>query len=159
LTPFEGDLVEWVKREQQARADLCNDASADLLVSVHFNGYDDPAVAGAEVYYCPDRPFADKTLKLARFILDSLVEAIRTAGYSVPVRGLKDDRAIGQRFGYPHSFLLGANPDFRPSQMPGIFGEPLFITNDREAAFLKEESHLEAIARGYLEGIRRYLAS
>ncbi|MBI4758790.1 MAG: N-acetylmuramoyl-L-alanine amidase [Chloroflexi bacterium] len=42
--------------------------------------------------------------------------------------------------------------------MPGILGEPLFVTNDQEARLLKEKAVLEAVAKGYFDGIVSYSA-
>lgn len=158
LTGFTGDnLVEMIKREIQARVDVANNAGADLIISIHFNGHDDPTLRGTETYYCKDRPFGDKNKKLAELIQGAMVGSLKRAGVQVIDRGIRQDTIIGRRFGYKHAFMLGANPGFeRPSQMPGVIGEPLFVSNDYEASLLKQERILQAVAEGYLEGIIRY---
>lgn len=157
LTPFLGETTEAVRAESQARADVCNQAGADILVAVHFNGFDDPRLAGTETYFCPDRPFAQESRRLAQALQSHLVAAIREFGYAVPDRGLKNDAIIGSRFGQPHSFLLGENPGFlRPSQMPGVTVEALFLTNPQEAALLKNDLFLQVLANGYREGVREF---
>ena len=40
--------------------------------------------------------------------------------------------------------------------MPGIIGEGLFLTNDDDANALRNDALIEAIARGYAEGIKAY---
>jgi N-acetylmuramoyl-L-alanine amidase len=42
--------------------------------------------------------------------------------------------------------------------MPSVLVEGLFLSNPREAALLRQESTLDALARGYAEGIRAYFA-
>ncbi|MBI2862722.1 MAG: N-acetylmuramoyl-L-alanine amidase [Chloroflexi bacterium] len=157
LTPFLGEVTEAVRAESQARDDVCNQAGVDILVSIHFNGFDDPRLAGTETYYCPDRPFAQQSRRLAQALQSHIVAAIRGFGYAVPDRGLKNDAIIGSRFGQPHSFLLGANPGFaRPSQMPGVIVEAMFLTNPQEATLLKSNDFLQVLAQGYHEGIREF---
>lgn len=152
------DFVIRTRLEQQARIDIANAAAADVLVSVHHNGYNDPAVRGTETYYCTDRPFAERSRKGADLVLQGLVARLNGAGYATLNRGGKDDASIGARYGQPHSFLLGTNPGINPSQMPGIFGEALFVTNPQEAALLQRDDVREALANGYLDGIQAYFA-
>jgi N-acetylmuramoyl-L-alanine amidase len=42
--------------------------------------------------------------------------------------------------------------------MPAIIGESLFLTNDNDANALRNDAVVEAIARGYAEGIKAYFA-
>ena len=46
-----------------------------------------------------------------------------------------------------------------PSQMPAIICEGLFLTNPDDANALRSDAIVEAIARGYAEGIRAYFAA
>lgn len=159
LSSMEGaGLVARTIEEQQARIDIANSAGADIIVSVHHNGYDDPTVGGTETYYCPDRPFAENSRVLAESVLQGLVTRMGEAGYDTQNRGVRDDASIGARYGQPHSFLLGTNPGIDPSQMPGIFGEALFVSNHQEAALLQRDDVQEALAQGYLDGIQAYFA-
>jgi N-acetylmuramoyl-L-alanine amidase len=43
--------------------------------------------------------------------------------------------------------------------MPSALVEGLFLSNPQEAALLRQDSTLDALARGYAEGIRTYFAS
>ena len=42
--------------------------------------------------------------------------------------------------------------------MPAIIGEGLFLTNDDDANALRKDQVVEAIAKGYAEGIKAYFA-
>jgi N-acetylmuramoyl-L-alanine amidase len=42
--------------------------------------------------------------------------------------------------------------------MPAIIGEGLFLTNDDDANAIRKDAIVEAIARGYFEGIKAYFA-
>ncbi len=135
--------------ELQKRVDMANEAGADLYICIHNNGIEAPSVRGTEVWYCSDRAFGGENARLAGLVQQALLRNLRAAGYETVNRGIKDDRPMG------HFAVIG--PHFaRTSQMPGIIGESLFLTNDQDAAALKEESIQEAIARGYLEGIEAY---
>ena len=134
----------------QARVDLANQFGADLLISIHHNGNDNPSLRGTEVYYCGDRAFGDKNRRLASLVQEALLRNMRQAGYDPVDRGIKDDAYLG------HLALLAPYNLPRPSQMPGILGEALFVTNDSDAAALRRPDIREAIARGYFEGIKAY---
>ncbi|MBI4300334.1 MAG: N-acetylmuramoyl-L-alanine amidase [Chloroflexi bacterium] len=160
LTPFSSpDLNERVGKEQQARVDLANQAGADIIVSIHFNGYDDARLRGTETYYNMARPFAQKNRRLAEAVHAGILASLKTAGYASADRGINSDESIGSRYSQRWSFLLGANPGFaRPSQMPGIIGEALFVTNPDEAGLLQDARIMQAVAKGYADGIERYFA-
>jgi N-acetylmuramoyl-L-alanine amidase len=140
----------------QARVDGANATKADLLVSVHFNGIDDPSKKGTQTFYSEGRPFSAKNRLLAELVQGSLVRNIRSAGYQTDDRGAtSDSRVLGQG---SHYYLLGPeSPTIRrPSEMPGIIGEALFATSIEDAQALRRENVLEAVARGYLEGVQAY---
>lgn len=142
--------------ELQARVDAANAAKADLLVSVHFNGIDDPSKKGTQTFYSEGRPFTARSKTLAELVQSSIVRGLRGAGYQPADRGATtDSRILGSGH---HYYLLGpASPIVkRPSEMPGIIGEALFVTNPEDAAALRQEKVLEAIARGYAEAVGAY---
>jgi N-acetylmuramoyl-L-alanine amidase len=140
----------------QARVDAANAAKADLLVSVHFNGIDDPSKRGTQTFYSEGRPFTAQSKLLAELVQATLVRSIRGAGYETADRGATNDsRILGQG---SHYYLLGPeSPTIRrPSAMPGVIGEALFVTNPEDAEALRQEKVLEAVARGYLDAIKAY---
>jgi N-acetylmuramoyl-L-alanine amidase len=140
----------------QARVDAANAAKADLLISVHFNGIDDPSKKGTQTFYSEGRPFSDKNKALADLVQASLVRNINAAGYQTADRGATtDSRILGQG---SHYYLLGPeSPTIkRPSEMPGIIGEALFVTSADDAGAIRQDKVLEAIARAYFEAIKAY---
>ena len=138
------------RAEIQARVDRANQAPADLFISIHHNGIGNKAISGTEVYYCQDRPFADKSKRLAELTQDALVRELKAIGYTTVNRGIHDDYGV-LREGY-HYFALGPAVQ-RPTNMPGIIGEALFVTNDADAAVLKSDAGRQAIARAYYQAI------
>jgi N-acetylmuramoyl-L-alanine amidase len=140
----------------QARVDGANAVKADILVAVHFNGIDDPTKKGTQTFYSEGRPFSSKSQDLASLVEASLLRNISATGYQAVDRGAtSDSKILGQG---SHYYLLGPeSPTIRrASEMPGIIGEPLFVTNPEEAGALRQEKVLDAVARGYLEGIKAY---
>ena len=140
----------------QARIDVANAAGAELLLSIHHNGAD-PSVRGTSTWYCADRPFGSQNRRLAELVQSSLLKQLKAAGYADVVdMGANDDPPLEKPFG--HLFLVGSKTPrvARPSSMPGVVGEPLFVTNDREAKLLAEDSVQLHIARGYLESVRAF---
>ena len=152
------DFTASVRGESQARADAVNKTGAEIMLIIHFNGSEDASQSGTEVYFDPDRPFGAQNRALAFSVHDALIAALRALPYDVRDRGVMDDAPIGMRFGQKHTFLLGEAPGFRASTMPAIIVEGLFVTNDREAALLQQDTIRDAIARGYAAGVDAYFA-
>jgi N-acetylmuramoyl-L-alanine amidase len=144
--------------EIQARVDRANSVGADVLISIHHNGCG-CSVRGTEVYYNPDRIFGNFNLALAQFAHSGLINTIRSNGYDTIDRGIKNDGLVGGDPRNPHSWILGTNEGFpRPSLMPGIIGEALFMTNAFDMTQLQNPNMRQAIANGYLSGIHAYFA-
>jgi len=157
LSPFPANTYENRRDEIQARVDVANQVRADILVSIHFNGGPKSA-RGLEIYYNPDRSFGHYNWTLADLTRQGLINHIRGAGYQVPDRGVKNDAGVCCNPANPHSWILGTNDGFRPSMMPGIIGEAMFLSNDGEAQQLWRPEMRQAIADGYKAGIDAYFA-
>ncbi len=145
----------------QARIDIANAAKADIFVSIHNNGSSNTEEAGTEVWFAPDRPFGEQSSVLAEEVLDGIITELSAAGYASPNRGLKN----GSRFRVFRNrvfplFVLGkpreAPRATRATEMPGILGESLFLSNPYEASLLAQDKIRLAIASGYQRGINRY---
>jgi N-acetylmuramoyl-L-alanine amidase len=152
---FPADTWENRRDEIQRRVDVANAAQADILVSIHFNG-GPKYLQGLEVYYNPDRSFGYANWVLADYARQGLVNHIRNTGYIVPDRGVKNDAGVGGCACNPHSWVLGTNNGFRPSMMPGIIAEAMFLSNDYEAQLLWQPGMRQAVAEGYKAGIDSY---
>jgi len=140
----------------QARVDAANTAKADLLISVHFNGIDDPSKRGTQTFYSEGRQFTARNVALAQLVQAALMRNIQGAGYQTADRGATTDtRILGAG---SHYYLLGPeSPTIRrQSEMPGIIGEALFVTSPEDAGAIRQEKVLEGIARGYFEAVKSY---
>ena len=115
------------------RTMLANGLGADILVSVHLNGHDDPAVGGTETFY---RAGNDKGKKLAE-----LLQAEMLTEFKLRNRGVKTNNLHMTR----------------EARMPAALTEAAFLSNPSEAALIKQkdfdERHGRAIARGILKYI------
>ena len=152
--------------ELQKRINICNEAGADILVSLHLNGFDDPAAAGYEVLYTSSRDFADRNLDLANFIYRAIGSAYNDVGFETQARGVKDDQrdldAETHELGSEqHLVLTGPgvnNPDYTisPSQMPGVFVESVFLSNQDDANFIVNPDNQRLLADAIANGIETY---
>lgn len=159
LTPWNSaDYRPSMIAETQARVDRANEAGADVLLSIHFNGWVDSSQHGTEAYCNPDRSFGEENCRLAGFLQQALVQRIREAGYDVADRGVKNDGQVNGDPNNQHSFALGTNAGFSPSLMPGAIAEALFLSNPDDLAFLRREDAIDVIAGAFLEGVNAYFA-
>ena len=138
----------------QARVDKANDAGANVLVSVHFNGSPDKTLRGPEVYYSPSRPFATQSRQLAESVMASITKDMGDAGRPVTPRGVLRDSVLGGSL-----YLLGPTGGkiARASNMPGVLIEGMFLTNSEDALMLADPVTLQTLAKAYADGIAGYL--
>lgn len=121
--------------ELAERSHKANAAGADILVSIHCNA--GGGAGGFESYrYTSPSP---GSVKLQNVIHSELMSAITTYGVS--------DR--GQKAANLHMV--------RESKMPAVLTENLFIDVAADAAKLKRQDVMDALARGHVNGIAKYL--
>lgn len=142
--------TDQIQAEQTAR--IAAAGPARVYVSLHFNG--GPVnLRGTETYYNPERaPDAASTDRaLATALQDSVVAALANdIGYASADRGAKSDLTAGKPYG--HFFDLRG-----PS--PSALVENLFLSNANEAALLRDDATLDALADGCAQGVLEYLAA
>jgi N-acetylmuramoyl-L-alanine amidase len=140
--------------ELAARPDLANLARADLFIAVHNNIAVNTSVGGPSTYYYDQRTFGDRSARLASIIQSRMVAAFEglAAGDWRP----HDHGTLV----YPYYVLRGYDPPrlLRPTQMPGVLSEGLFLSNPRELRLLKQPRVRQAMANAYFEAIAEYLA-
>lgn len=149
-------------RDLVARVACANAANASVLLSIHFDAFDDPSVGGTETLYDGVRPFATENKRLATDLQSALVSALGTSD-----RGIWPDDQIGAPVLtatgslYGHLVLLGpGEPGYvdNPSQMPGALVEPLFLTDPQEAHVASSAAGQQRIAVALKVGLEKYLA-
>lgn len=153
-----GDDKITLADELQARVDLANSAGADLLLSIHFNGVAKPEIRGTQVFYSDGRPQTERSKAFAEIVDAKLVAALAEVGYqTIDRKATPDSRILGQD---SHFYLLGPASKIikRPSNMPAVIAEALYLTNDDDARVLRQERVLDALARAYADAIKEYFA-
>lgn len=173
------------RRDLQARIDLANAAGASVFVSLHSNGLNDPSATGIETYYNAARPFSAYNRLLAQSIQSNVIAEMTRTGYRVRDRGTLDDACLRafqgvcfplfilgpprvttrdevlRRGGDPATLGFAAGQDAiasRATQMPGALAELLFVSSPDDARLLADDGAREALARGVVLGISRFLA-
>lgn len=119
--------------ELQARADVANEAHADIFLSIHINSFTNPEVGGISTYYYQKTAF-DK--KLAADIGSRIATEPRFHG----------DRGVNQAQFYVLNHSL----------MPAALLEIGFISNPKEEALLKTEQVQNDFAELIFQGITEY---
>ncbi len=124
---------------------------------MHFNGTSDPNQKGTYIFWDPGQPYSDRSHDLAQMVDAATVKALKDAGYPPVDHGATPDTQV---LSGDHYYLLSPKTGIvpRPSQMPAIICEGLFLTNDDDASALRKDATLEAIAQGYAQGIKAYFA-
>lgn len=150
--------------EIQARINICNKAKADLLVSMHINGYSNGRPRGYETWFTRERPFGDRNAMFATLAYAHMKEQFARIGYVLPKdeeRGvLPDSTADVQKKHELYKHFIITGPEIPgvivPSKMPGAIVEALFISNDGDAAVLASREGEHAIANAYENAIVEY---
>jgi N-acetylmuramoyl-L-alanine amidase len=134
----------------QARVNICNLAAADLLVSVHYNGAENTFLSGYEVWFNDEREFSGRSEAFATFMHEALEKEFAGAGYDAVDRGIGIEDHVVTGPERPGELV--------PSEMPGAVVEGLFLSNDKDAAFIQSDRADEALVGAYEEAITRYFS-
>jgi N-acetylmuramoyl-L-alanine amidase len=152
-----------VHRDLAARAECANVTGANVLISIHFDGFTDPSVGGAETFYDAARTFAAANKRLATALQSAMIARLGVAD-----RGVWTDDQIaaptltGSGQSYNHLIELGPMSQGwvdNPSQMPGALVEPLFVTNPGEAQIAGDLAGQQNIAEALAAAVMKFLSS
>jgi N-acetylmuramoyl-L-alanine amidase len=149
-----GDGVIDDDDELAARPDLANEARADLFISIHNNFAVNTSVGGPSTFYYDERPFGPRSARLARIIQGEMMAALSDIG---PTGYEPYDHGS---LVYPYYVLRGYDPPRlnRPTQMPGVLSEGMFLSNPRELRYLQRPVVRQAMADAYYDAISKYLS-
>ena len=158
----QGDLPDQLD-ELQARVLICNEAGADLLVSMHINGSVDPDLRGYEAWWVADRPDSDQSEAFAEIATSAFGERFTAAGFETTFRGASDDSTVPNPDPQPGDFdhYVMISPDFPErnfvgSTMPGAIVEALFLSNSDDRSFLLADTGQEAVISAYVDAVTAY---
>lgn len=120
------------------RTDKANKWGADIFLAIHINAATIPSSRGFEshIYTSPDA----KTKALQNVMHETIFKSI-SADTDISDRGKKQS-----------NFHV-----LRESKMAAILTENLFITNSKDAAFLKKNDFKEKIAVAHVLGLEKFL--
>jgi N-acetylmuramoyl-L-alanine amidase len=166
VTRLDTDNPRYGDRDElQARIDICNEAGADILISIHLNGADDRDVRGYEIFYTAEREFGQQNADLATFLYRQLDTALRETEMSGLGRDAKPDTELDVQVhdfgGEEHLVMIGpavSNNDYQivPSAMPGAVVETVFLSNDQDAAWIVQPENQRIVIDAYVQGILDY---
>ena len=140
--------------ELAARPDVANRARADLFIAIHNNTAVNQSVGGPATLYSDERTFSERSSRLARIVQAEVLTALR--GVATDAWQPYERKALT----YPYYVLRDYDPPrlLRPTQMPGVLSEGLFLSNPRELRLLKQPRVRQAMAVAYYHAIAEYLA-
>lgn len=168
----------------QTRIAIANSARADLFVSIHSNYWVNAQPRGLEVYYNPQRGFAEQSRELAGDLIEGVADSLRTAGVDVSANAPVEDISVADAAGYQTPYLvLGPSREItlaeladrgieaaalglsegdagfrtRATRMPGALVELLYVSNPRDAALLLDSASRDAMAAGIASAVLRFL--
>ena len=150
------------RRDLVTRAACANAAAASVLVSIHFDGFDDPSVGGTETFYDSARSFTSDSKRLALDLQSALVSSLGTSDRGV----WTDDQLTAPTLtssGSQYGHLIELGPALagwvdNPSRMPGALVEPLFLTHPQEARFAGDTAGQKRIAAALEVGLQKYFS-
>lgn len=126
------------------RAQIANDAQADIFIRIHCDGSDIPEAKGISVLYpgdkyITDKDMLDKSLALSKSVLNSVIKETQAK-----------DRGLSER-----NDLVG----FNYCKVPCTLIEMGFMTNPDEDKLLNSDSYQDKLVKGIVAGISNYLDS
>lgn len=122
------------------RAEIANQANADLFVSVHINAHPSSSMYGVETLYYPSNRDEDDNrdnFTFARIMQEEMVDYLQTA-----------DRGLD-----PREKLVV----IRETKMPAVIAELGFLTNKNEEALFMTDEYRQKCAQALSNGIKRYV--
>ena len=138
-------LAEADADDLRLRAELANRHRADLLLSIHHNAADNPAVNHTLVFYHDTPDHSPASLAAARHLLAGLGEALRLPQHSASP--LVSDKTIHANNGFA---LL------RQAEVPAVLSEASFFTNPDEEQRLRDPAYNRREAYGLFVGLARW---
>ncbi|MCB2153466.1 N-acetylmuramoyl-L-alanine amidase [bacterium] len=128
------------------RADIANQANADLFLSIHFNA-GPPDANYSSVWYHGDGDTHPASLDLARELSDSLAWTLRPP--QAMSSGIYSDLLM-----YDDGFGV-----LREANMPAVLAECSFLSNPTEEQRLRSEEYTERVAWALMLGLTQWASN
>jgi len=142
--------------ELAARNDTANLGRADVFISNHNNLADNTRVGGPSTYYRQDRVFYAESYRLAKLVQSNMLARLDL--YRADT--WKPSRSHGVLSHQRYYVLAPYNPPnlVRPTLMPGVLSEGLFLTHPYELYLLKQPRVRQSMAVAYYDAVRAFIA-
>lgn len=160
----------------QARADIANKAGGDLFISIHINAADDASARGVETLVMGESPKEqhynqnalyennrDDLIDMSDERTAAIVRAyIQNLQFTYGEYSMTMARCIQSNYGRIGRHVRKIKPQLLrvlyATDMPGVLTEIGFLSNAREAAYLKSDKGQEEIARALFAAVKDYSA-
>ncbi len=133
-----GDATENLKMaDLTARADIINEAEADILISIHCNQFPSSDRRGGQVFYDDS---SDANALLASLVQTELNEL--------------NEREVGTSY----SALSGDYYILKATECTSIIIESGFMSNEEDDLLLNKESYQEELVSAFIKGLECYIS-
>ena len=160
----------------QMRADVANKAGGDLFISIHVNAADDASALGVETLVMGESPKEqhynqnalyennrDDLIDMSDERTAAIVRAyIQNLQFTYGEYSMAMARCIQNNYGKIGRHVRKIKPQLLrvlyATDMPGVLTEIGFLSNPREAAYLKSEKGQEELACALFQAVKDYSA-
>lgn len=160
----------------QARADIANKAGGDLFISIHVNAADDASARGVETLVMGESPKEqhynqdalyennrDDLIDMSDERTAAIVRAyIQNLQFTYGEYSMAMARCIQNNYLEIGRHVRKIKPQLLrvlyATDMPGVLTEIGFLSNSREAAYLKSDKGQEELARSLFRAVKDYSA-
>jgi N-acetylmuramoyl-L-alanine amidase len=124
------------KRDMKKRAEIIQESSPSLVISIHQNSFSLPSRRGSQVFYRGDLPQSQTLALLIQTALNEMSECVRA-----------------------YTPLVGDYYVLNCSDYPSVIVEGGFLTNPEDEKLLLTEEYQKKLAKTIAQGALAYLAS
>ncbi len=123
----------------EKRAEMANELTPDLFISIHYNSAPSAEAKGIEVFYFNSKENKSRTQKSKKAAQEVLKKVLKNT--SANSRGVKNG-----------NFLV-----IRETKVPAILIEGGFLSNEEDLQNIKDPDYLKKLAWGIAKGVEDYL--
>lgn len=134
----EQDVSMRKENDMQRREEIIENANANLLISIHQNSFEDPAVAGPQMFYLKH----GDTNEEAYVEFAQTMQSVVNSALNVPS---------------PRNISFGNWRLLKKGNQPGVLVECGFFTNPEEEVLLQTEAYQDALVDALVQGIEAYV--
>src|SRR5688572_15235659 len=148
-------LVEYAD-ELAARWDAANAGRAGVFISIHNNLGTNPRLGGPAKYYRPDSVFGSHSHRLALAVQPNMLARLDL--YQTDTWKPPRTHAVLTTHNY---YVLAAYAPprlVRPTFMPGVLSEGMFLTHPYELSLLRQPRVRQSMAAAYYDAVREFIA-